>query len=224
MDGCGACFPFAGSDDFGFCCGQPLRMAGLFARIGETRPEDEHSDCPLHDCRLHHRLALWTQRCSDRLLNNHDAVGASSNCMVCTRHSDFLPGCPPDCEPPVGYKHGGGRARIRSTVRLWPAVASFTPVRAGEFRTSSCVPCDAPARPGSEITLPGPSSRIETPFISQREKLGFGLEMNMKVGSLATENPHVTGTNPPNDRVPFSSLPKCMPDTIWGRMSRSRVF
>src|SRR5207248_8032816 len=30
--------------------------------------------------------------------------------------------------------------------------------------------------------------------------------------------------NPPNDRVPFSSLQKCMPDTILGRMSRSRVF
>ena len=69
-----------------------------------------------HDLGLPDGIALWTEGCGTRLLDDDVALGLSGDCVGRARYRDFVLGCIADREQTDGIKHRGCRAGFCSTV------------------------------------------------------------------------------------------------------------
>src|SRR6266478_9528976 len=91
-------------------------MVALFDRTSSAKPKDCTSDRSPGHCGLHHRIALWPQRCRVRLFGGDDPVAHSTYCVVLARNVDFSMGSASSSRPAVARRHCGRCPCPRSSI------------------------------------------------------------------------------------------------------------
>ena len=116
--------------------------------------------------------------CCHRILDGHDALGVSVDCVGRARHRDFFLGCVAHCQQAGDIKHRGCRAGVCGTVFLRAVIESDPAFCARDFRAHDHVCRDAIVRDRAEGALYGSYSRTSASVSCQRrrrEEPGFSL-------------------------------------------------